>query len=204
MAITKQALLIGSGVGAVSVGGYTALYLSQDRTIKDKLITLGETLIDKSEEYQAVFKEFKDEEELMKLISKADKKITSSNKDNEGGTALETWCKENLEKPLTDTEADNLTKKAQKYCTKAPSTIEEKYLKKGKKLVTGWEEKLEKIKPTDDNDKDELLKDLNVKQVNEATKESLEKWCGENITKKLSEDSEASIWKKVNTRCLEE
>ncbi|OAL10511.1 hypothetical protein A6V39_00405 [Candidatus Mycoplasma haematobovis] len=213
MAIPKQALMVGAGTTTLAGGSVGVYFLAQDRTIGHRIVSEGETLISEKEDYQKVFKEFKDEKTLTDLISTSEKVINSGSSLQEGGEELKKWCDKNLNTPLNDPKAKDLITKAKKYCTKPPLTIKEKYLKKGKKLVTDWGARLTKISTGNTGGNQKLINDLKTKNssierldssTTQSATKALQDWCNDHIDKQLSENSIDSIWTKVDTRCLEE
>ncbi|OAL10539.1 hypothetical protein A6V39_00545 [Candidatus Mycoplasma haematobovis] len=207
----KYIALAGGGTLTSVGGGFGIHYLSKDKTVRDKLISSGEELISTEAEYQAVFKVFKNEAELTTAISKTPTTITAASSEEDGGNALETWCNESLSVYLTDSKSKDLITKTKKYCTKAPTKIKDKLIKKGKKLVTDWSAKLTKIKTADGHQ--QLLSDLQTKNrdvvaLDGATAQlavnTLEIWFNENMDKQLATDTRFEIETKVNTRCFEE
>lgn len=206
MAIPKQTLMMGVGTSAIAGGGFGIYYLSQDRTIEDKLVSSGETLIKDTDEYEVAFMERRSNEDLIKEINTEKNNISKTSKAKEGGEALKTWCEEKIKLDLSKDNLDNVYPKAKEYCTKPSSTIEERLQKAKKELTKDWNKKLETLKNPPEKDVN-LHTEIGVSSLEDnaekVVEKALEKWCNTSTKTKLLEDKEDAIWDKVNIRCLQ-
>lgn len=173
----RQIAAIGIGGTAVAGGVGGLYYVSQDKTIKDRLTSQGVKLIDtKSEQkvWQLAWEEIKDEATLKDV----EKTVTEEN-------TLKTWCTATYDKPLTD--KDNL-EKAKKICVQPSATIGERLTRAGKSLVNDWGSKLKTLK-----EQKALLQKLkiiadgsNSVEANKENEGKLKKWCEDNQNTKLT------------------
>ncbi|OAL09998.1 hypothetical protein A6V39_03735 [Candidatus Mycoplasma haematobovis] len=203
----KQALLGGLGVATIIGGGFGTSYLLQDKTIKDKLIRGGATIIELDDDYEIVFREFKGTESFINLVKTKVSTITNSSPDNVGGPALKQWCEEKLQLALTKENIDNNFANTKQYCSKTLFTIEDKMKKDKKQLATDWDAQFAKLKTPPQNT--ELQTDLSAlnnainaidDQHKEAIKTALQTWCSSKIKTPLTKD--ISLWTKIDNRCL--
>lgn len=204
---TKYLALFGGGATAVAGGSAGIYYLSQDKTIKDRLISQGHSIIETDDEYEVSFKEFKKEKTYINLIKGTDSSLNENSDLSVGRVALKKWCEDNLKLDLTENNIKKALENTKKYCTKPPLTIEDKLPNLKKALVKNWKDKLNNIK----SEKEPLLTDL--KKINDKINTlddsgdivdtALKDWCNSKIKTKLSEDKKDDIWNKVEKRCLE-
>ncbi|OAL10452.1 hypothetical protein A6V39_00110 [Candidatus Mycoplasma haematobovis] len=210
MFLHNKALVAGSSFAGVSTlfgAGFGIHSSLQDKTIKDRLITLGKKPIDNKDVFEVVFKEHKDKEGFKALIN-VDENIEL----DKAGEALSTWCKKNLALPLTEDNIKNILPNVGNYCSLPARTIKEKLDKLGKKLVQNWATKWAEVKS--DSERSGLKKDLqiinpSVENMNandhpEVWKNALSAWCSNTIDNTLLiNDKDDAIFKKVEERCLE-
>ncbi|AEG72529.1 hypothetical protein MHF_0234 [Mycoplasma haemofelis Ohio2] len=182
----KLAALAGLGASAGGAGAFGIYKLANP---EDKVKTFTD------EEYQLIFREFKSEESFITALQTKNSQITNQSSNTDGGKAAKDWC------------VGNKSKDAKKWCVQLPSTIEAKLLSLNKKLVTNWETKLESIKSAEGLDADLKAIDKSITQTLTAMNgdknkfsEALQKWCSDNLSKKLIEDE--STFTKAEKRCV--
>ncbi|OAL10537.1 hypothetical protein A6V39_00535 [Candidatus Mycoplasma haematobovis] len=118
---------------------------------------------------------------------------------------MKKWCDKNLVLKSAENQ-----EKVEKYCIKPPLTIKERIERRGKRRAVNWDnEKLDRMLQSD-NQLSSNLSEVNiVNSVNlfgsdkQVAKDTLIKWCDNNIEVALNQDKSSQIWKKVERRCLE-
>ncbi|OAL10448.1 hypothetical protein A6V39_00090 [Candidatus Mycoplasma haematobovis] len=204
--------MVGAGFAGVSTltGASFGIHSSlQDKTIKDRLITLGKKPIDNKDVFEVAYKENKEEQGFKELIS-----ATQDIALDEGGQALSTWCKASLALQLTEDNIKKVLPNVIKYCSFPAKTIKEKLDKLGKKLTKDWNKKWGKIKPQE-QDKGPLQQDLSivntaiskmkVDEHEDVWKIALSTWCSRTVNNTLLvNDKQDTIFEKIKVRCLEE
>ncbi|OAL10434.1 hypothetical protein A6V39_00020 [Candidatus Mycoplasma haematobovis] len=206
----KYLALVGGGVTTIIGSSFGAYYLSQDKTIGDKLKKLNSNLIETVDEYEVAFKENKSTKEFTNLISLDNEKITSDSTLVAGGKALKAWCEKQYKKGLSKGNIEELITKVTNYCSEPPVDISAKLKKQGKSLAGEWSSQLVAVKQkTDDTLLGELQKiNRGIKTMNDENQapviEALEKWCNDNVKTKLTDDKQDTTWNKVVPRCIED
>ncbi|AEW45019.1 hypothetical protein MHC_00765 [Mycoplasma haemocanis str. Illinois] len=213
-----------AGIGALSLAGIAGAcgggyLLMKKKTIGDRISKEGLSLIRSGDSYawKLAAKHLKlSDEALVSDLSKFDAEIKSKDSMDLDKTkvALEKWCKEAINKNLSDQNIKDYLKKAKSRCVTPPSDIRDKLNREGKVLATNWNNKFEALKTqhTQDSDLKSHLTAIDntiTEEVSSANTQkdkyssALEKWCKTKLEVKIESNDYETFYSKVISRCTE-
>ncbi|AEG72506.1 hypothetical protein HF1_01790 [Mycoplasma haemofelis str. Langford 1] len=215
----KSALLTtlgaSAGVAGACGGGYL---LMKEKTIGDRVSKSGLILIKSgnSKAWKLAFQHSKlSDTSLIEDLTKLDSSIKSNSTINleKAQEALDKWCRDAINKELSESNISNYLQKVKSRCTTPPTSIGEKLNREGKAFTSHWGNKFAAIKGTTSTD-NQLESDLKSQDTSiqvgisdsnspaDKYSSALQKWCESQLTTKIGGDNYEDIYTKVSSRCI--